>query len=130
MHTPTKKRATENDTSPVAKPLSTEKRPKPRAVITSIQRRPHRSVLYPATAAPTSAPASAMSHSKFHLQIVKVKSVRKKSMAPEMTLVSYPKIAPPRAATAAVRMTVKRLEDPENRTGAFGDTSADERSPM
>jgi hypothetical protein len=31
-------------------------------------------------------------------------------MAPEITLVSYPKIAPPKAATAAVSTTVKRLE--------------------
>jgi hypothetical protein len=36
--------------------------------------------------------------------------VRKKSMAPEITLVSYPKIAPPKAATAAVSTTMVRLE--------------------
>jgi hypothetical protein len=40
-------------------------------------------------------------------------------MAPDMTLVSYPKIAPPSAATAAVRITVKRLEADPVLAGAF-----------
>jgi hypothetical protein len=40
-------------------------------------------------------------------------------MAPDITLVSYPKIAPPNAATAAVRITVKRLEAEPALAGPF-----------
>jgi hypothetical protein len=51
-------------------------------------------------------------------------------MAPEMTLVSYPKIAPPRAATAAVSTTVTRLEADPPADGAFDPVPLDECCSM
>jgi hypothetical protein len=47
-------------------------------------------------------------------------------MAPEITLVSYPNIAPPKAATAAVSTTVKRLEAELDLAGASASVPMEE----
>ena len=75
--------------------------PKTRAVTISKVRRPKRSARRPPANAPAAAPANAPLTMISRAKVESEKSFLKKSSAPDMTPVSYPKRRPPRPAKAA-----------------------------